>query len=373
MQRNSWKKILLAVVALAIVGVALRGWKGSHEKAHAARAPAEVPVKVALATRGDLDLALKVIGRAEAYSTVTVQSRVNGQLQSLAFVPGGRVKAGQAIARIDPSLLQAQLDQARGELAKDQAQLTNAQAVLVRYTPLLAKGYVSKTDYDNYKANVGVYAASVKADKAAVEMAQTQLGYARIVAPVDSIAGAPLVYPGAQVSANSTDLVVLNQVRPIYLTFAVPESALDGVRAAYARGKVAVGVSVPGAKGAPLAATLDFINNAVDTSTGTIQLKAEYPNADDRLTPGQFVQVSLPTTRLANVVTVPVEALQNSPDGSFVFVVGADGRVQQRMVATGQGSGGRLVISKGLDGGEQVVTDGQMLLTNGTRVKVVKG
>jgi multidrug efflux system membrane fusion protein len=232
---------------------------------------------------------------------------------------------------------------------------------------------VSKTDYDNFKANVGVYAAAVKADQAAVEMARTQLGYARIVAPVDSVAGAPMVYPGAQVSANSTDLVVLNQVRPIYLTFSVPESALAGVKAAYARGKVPVSAAIPGGKGAPLQATLDFINNAVDPGTGTIQLKAVYPNVDDRLTPGQFVQVTLPTTRLTNVVTVPVEALQNSPDGSFVFVVDADGRAQQRMVTAGPGSGGRLVIEKGLNGGERVVTDGQMLLTNGTPVKVVTG
>jgi multidrug efflux system membrane fusion protein len=175
------------------------------------------------------------------------------------------------------------------------------------------------------------------------------------------------------VSANSTDLVVLNQVRPIYLTFSVPESALDGVKAAYARGKVSVSAAVPGSKGAPLEATLDFINNTVDAGTGTIQLKAEYPNTDDRITPGQFLQVTLPTTRLPNVVTVPVEALQNSPDGSFVFVVNADDTVQQRMVTAGADSNGRLVISKGLAGGETVVTDGQMLLTNGTHVKVVQG
>ena len=373
-QRMSWKKLVALLVAVVLVVLAARGWSNRGKAGAGKPAAAQaVPVKVAVAQRGDLDLSLKVIGSVEAYSTVTVQSRVSGQLESLAFVPGGRVKAGQVIARIDPSLLQAQLDQARGNLAKDQAQLANAQQVLRRYTPMLAKGYVAQTDYDTYKANVGIYAASVKADQAAVEMAQTQLGYARIVAPVDSIAGAPLAYPGAQVSANSTNLVVLNQVRPIYLTFSVPESALAGVKAAHARGKVMVSATIPGAKGPPLEATLDFINNAVDASTGTIQLKAVYPNTDDRLTPGQYVQLQLPTTRLANVVTVPVEALQNSPNGSFVFVVGADGSVQQRMVATGQSSGDRLVVEKGLDAGEQVVTDGQMLLTNGTHVQVVKG
>jgi multidrug efflux system membrane fusion protein len=373
MQHKPWKKLVLVVVVLAVIGLVLHGWLGGNGTSATVKTPAAIPVQVALAQRGNLDLSLQVIGRAEAYSTVTVQSRVSGQLQSIAFTPGGHVHAGQMIAKIDPSLLQAQLDQSRGNLARDQAQLANAQAVLHRYEPLLAKGYVSKTDYDNYKANVGIYAAAVKADQAAVEMARTQLGYAQIVAPVDSIAGAPLVYPGAQVSANSTDLVVLNQVRPIHLTFAVPESALAGVKTAAARGTVAVSATIPGTQGAPLAATLDFVNNAVDTSTGTIQLKASYPNADDRLTPGQFVQVTLPTTRFTNVVTVPAVALQNSPNGNFVFVLDANDTVQQRMVTLGPGSGDRVVIAKGLAGGERVVTDGQMLLTDGAHVRVAAG
>ena len=373
-QRISWKKPVALLVVVALAALAAHTWSDRGKAAPGKPAAAQaVPVKVARAERGDLDLSLKVNGYAEAYSTVTVQSRVSGQLQAVAFTPGGRVHQGEVIARIDPSLLQAQLDQARGNLAKDQAQLANAEQVLRRYTPMLAKGYVAKTDYDGYRANVGIYAASVKADQAAVEMAQTQLGYAQIKAPVDSIAGAPLVYPGAQVSANSTNLVVLNQVRPIHLTFSVPESALDGIKAAAARGSLAVSVQVPGATTAPIPATLDFINNAVDSGTGTIQLKASYANGDDRLTPGQFVQVTLPTARLHDVVTVPVTALQNSPNGSFVFVVGADGAAQQHMVTAGTSNGGRIVIEKGLAGGEQVVTDGQMLLTNGTRVQVVAG
>jgi multidrug efflux system membrane fusion protein len=361
---------LLAVVALA--AWVAHAWS-NHGKSAASRSTAAhaVPVKVATASRGDLMLSLTVSGYAEAYSTVTVQSRVSGQLQSIAFAPGGHVLKGEVIARIDPSLLQAQLDQARGNLAKDQAQLANARQVLRRYTPMLAKGYVSKTDYDSYEASVGIDAAAVKADRAAVEMAQTQLGYAQIVAPVDSIAGAPLAYPGAQVSANSTNLVVLNQVRPIHVTFAVPESALAGIRAAAARGKLAASVRVPGTHGAPLQADLDFINNAVDVSTGTIQLKASYANADDRLTPGEFVQVTLPTARLHDVVTVPATALQNSPNGSFVFVVDADGKARQRMVVAGESNGGNIVIEKGLSGGEQVVIDGQMLLTDGAKVQVV--
>lgn len=369
-QRISWKKPVALMAVAVLTAWLAHGWL-ADDKAKAPKPVAVVPVKVARAERGDLDLSLTVNGYAEAYSTVTVQSRVSGQLQSIGYAPGGRVAKGAVIARIDPSLLQAQLDQARGNLAKDEAQLANAKQVLRRYTPMLAKGYVSKTDYDGYQANVGIDAAAVKADSAAVEMAQTQLGYAQIRAPVDSIAGAPLVYPGAQVSANSTQLVVLNQVRPIHVSFAVPESALSAVRIATSHGPLALAVQVPGASTKPLAATLDFIDNAVDTTTGTIQLKASYANADDRLTPGQFVQVTLPTAKLHDVVTVPATALQNSPQGSFVFVLDADGRVQQRMVTTGSGNGARIVIAKGLAGGEDVVTDGQMLLTDGARAQVV--
>ncbi|MFC5581617.1 efflux RND transporter periplasmic adaptor subunit [Rhodanobacter terrae] len=370
-QHKSWRKLALAVVALTVVGFVAHALLGGGGKAAPAAAHAAVvPVKVARAQRGDLDLSLKVIGSAEAYSTVNVQSRVSGQLLSLSFKPGGRVRQGETIIRIDPSLLQSQLDEASGNLAKDQAQLINAQAVLKRYAPLLAKGYVAQSDVDTYKANVGIYTSSVKADKAAVELARTQLSYAQIHAPVDSIAGAPLVYPGAQVTANNTNLVVLNQVSPIYITFSIPQSALAGLKASYARGALPVTAKIPGSRSV-LQATLDFINNAVDTSTGTIQLKASYANTDDQLTPGQFVEVSLPTTRLTNVVTVPVVALQNSPNGSFVFVVDADGAVQQRMVTAGESSGDRIVISKGLNGGEQVVTDGQLLLVNGTRVRIV--
>ncbi|OOG59633.1 efflux RND transporter periplasmic adaptor subunit [Rhodanobacter sp. C03] len=373
MQRNTWKKFVLVVVMLAVIGIGAHYLLGSAGKSAAkdhATTAQTVPVKIARAQRGNLDLSLKVIGSAEAYSTVNVQSRVDGQLLSLSFKPGGRVRQGETIIRIDPSLLQSQLDQALGNLAKDQAQLVNAQSLLKRYTPLLAKGYVAQSDVDTYKANEGLYAASVKADNAAVELARTQLSYAQIHAPVDSIAGAPLVYPGAQVSANSTNLVVLNQVRPIYITFSIPQSALAGLKASYARGALPVTAKIPGSQSA-LQASLDFINNAVDTSTGTIQLKASYANTDDELTPGQFVEVTLPTTRLTKVVTVPVVALQNSPNGSFVFVVAADGTVQQRMVTAGESSGNQIVIDKGLDGGEQVVTDGQLLLVNGTHVHVV--
>jgi multidrug efflux system membrane fusion protein len=370
--QSSFKKSLWVIALLVLVAVIARFVLHGAEKPKtqpADRKAQEVPVRVATAQRGDLDLSLKVIGSAQAYSTVTVQARVAGQVQTLAFKPGGHVHRGQTIIRIDPSLLQAQLDEALGNLARDQAQRVNAVAVRKRYEPLLAKGYVSKSSIDTYNANVGLYTAVVKSDQAAVEFARTQLGYAQITAPFDSIAGAPLAYPGAQVAANSTPLVVLNQVQPIHVQFAVPESDLAGLKAAYARGPVAVAVTLPGSKQV-MQARLDFINNAVDSSTGTIQLKAAFDNADDQLTPGQFVEVSLPSTQLSHVVTVPAVALQHSPKGSFVFVLDVANKVHQRMVTVGVSTSDRVVISTGLNGGERVVTDGQLLLVDGARVQV---
>jgi len=373
-----WKKLLLIVLALALLGVAMIVFRGRQEAAPAlgkggGAQSGEVPVQVATATRGDVDLSLKLVGRAEAFSTVTLRSRVSGQLQTLAFKPGAQVKQGELLIQIDPSLLKAQLDQARGAVARDQAQLVKAQADQQRYSDMLAKGFVSKADYDTYQANLGIAKATLQSDRAAQETAQTQLDYARIVAPFDGVIGSPLVWPGAQVTADSTDLVVLNQIEPIRIAFSIPEESLAALRAAQARGEVAVQAAIPGDKGQALAGKLEFIDNAVDATTGTIVIKGRFDNADHRLTAGQFVQVTLPTTRIANAVSVPVEALQSSAKGSFVFVLGRDGKVQQRYITPGPTAGAQLVIDKGLEPGEQVVTEGQMLLVDGAHARVKTG
>ncbi|WP_426690188.1 efflux RND transporter periplasmic adaptor subunit [Rhodanobacter ginsengiterrae] len=365
----SWKKIVLVLALLLAVAVAVHVGRGA-DSGTTARAPMPVPVEVAKATRGDIELSLKLVGRVEAWSTVTMRARVSGQLQSLSFTPGGLVRKNSVLAQIDPSLLAAQLDQARGNVARDQALLQKARADQRRYADMLGKGFVSRADYDLYQANLAVAKANLQSDRAAQELAQTQLAYARIVAPFDGIVGAPLAYPGAQISADTTDIVLLNQVEPVRVAFNIPEDSLPAVRAARQQGPLAVQAGISGDRAAPLSGTLDFIDNAVDASTGTIVLKARFDNADHRLTPGQFVQVSLPTTRLADVVSVPVHALQSSTNGSFVFVLGADNKVQQRYVSTGPTSAGRTVIDKGLKGGEQVVTEGQMLLVDGSAVTV---
>lgn len=369
----SWKKIVLVIVALLLVAWAMHyGWGVSRRKP-SVHAAASVPVEVSTAERGDVELSLSVVGSVEAWSTVTMRARVSGQLQSLSFKPGALVHKGDVLAQIDPRLLKAQLDQARGSVARDQAQLQKASADNQRYTDMLGKGYVSRADYDLYKANLAVAKAALQSDRAGQELARTQLDYARIVAPFDGVTGAPLVYPGAQITADSTDMVVLNQIEPVRVAFNIPEDSLPAVRAALAQGAVAVSVTVAGDHAKPLVGKLGFIDNAVDATTGTIVLKAKFDNADHRLVPGQFVQVQMPTTTLKNVVSVPVQALQSSTGGSFVFVLGNDHKVHQRGVTTGPSTDGRTVIDKGLAGGERVVTEGQMQLVDGSTVTVQKG
>lgn len=367
----SLKKFLLIVAVLGLVAL-LVFWYGHHRAASnkPAAAPAAIPVKVAVATRGDVDLSLTQVGSVEAWSTVTVSSLVDGQLQSLAFVPGAHVHKGDVIAQIDPRPLRAQLDQAIGNVARDQANLVKARADLARYAPLLAKGYVAQTDIDTYKANLGIAAAALQSDRAAQEFAQTQLGFTRITAPSDGVLGAPLVYPGAAITANTTGIVVLNQIEPVWVAFALPQDSLPAVRQAKMRGAVTVQAQLDGDSGKPISGTLEFINNAVDATTSTITLKARFDNADGRLTPGQFVNVTLPTTRIANAVSVPVVAIQNSSTGSFVFVLKPDGMIEQRPVTTGTSTADRTVIDKGLAAGEQVVVDGQMLLVDGSHARV---
>lgn len=371
MSRNQRVILLLVLALLVVAALFVRAhWKDGGGADRKARQPESVPVQVETAQRGDLALTLSVIARVEAWSTVTLRARVSGQLQSLAFTPGAHVHKGDLLAQIDPSLLKAQLDQARGLVARDRAQLQKALADQQRYTDLLSKGFVSKADFDTYKANLAVARAALQSDLAAQELAQTQLDYARIVAPFDGMVGAPLVWPGAQVSADATDLFVLNQDDPVRVAFNIPQDALPAVRESLAKGVLPVSASVAGDHGKPLEGRLTFIDNAVDPTTSTITLKARFDNGDRRLTPGQYVRATLPTTQLRQVVTVPVAALQSSSKGSFVFVLGTDGKVRQRYVTPGPSQGDRLVIDKGVAPGERVVVEGQMLLEDGARAHV---
>ncbi len=376
MQRSPRKKFILIVGLVAVVAIGVSVWRhdagGKDAQKPGKSASAGVPIASAVATRGEIDLSLKVIGRAEAYSTVNVRSRVNGQLDSIAFTPGTHVKKGDLLARVDPRPLQAAYDQAQGNVARDQAQLVKAEADLGRFENMLGKGFVSRADYDLYKANLGVARATLESDRAAARAAQTQLDFTTIVAPFDGVTGAPLAYPGATLTADTTDIVVLNQIDPIRVAFSIPEDSLAAVRNSLRRGPLPVHAKIPGDEGKPLEGELEFIDNAVDVTTGTIVLKGRFANADGRLTAGQFAEVTLPTTRLSDAISIPVVALQSSTGGTFVFVVKPDNTVEQRTITTGATSADRVVVDKGLQAGERVVTEGQMLLVDGARVRVDK-
>ena len=361
--------VLLGLIAFAFVG---RGEKQQGGRAGRGAQGKPIPVKVVPAARGDVELALDVIGRVEAASTVTMRARISGQLETLEFEPGQKVKRGQVLARIDTSLLEAQLKQAQAVLQKDDAQLVKARADVARYGEIAVKGYVSKIELDQYHANLAIAEAVVKQDKAAVELARTQLSYAVVTAPFDGVAGAPLAYPGAMVAADQTDLLVINQVQPVNVAFSVPEASLGALKKALAQRAVEVEARVQGDERA-LSGAVTFVDNAVDQSTGTIVMKASFANPDGALTPGQFVNVRLPTTRIPDAVNVPVTALQNSPTGPFVFVLRPDGTVEQRGVTTGPTADKRLVIEQGLAQGEQVVIEGQLLLVPGAKATVAGG
>ena len=257
-------------------------------------------------------------------------------------------------------------------MAKDQAQLENAKAEADRYTKLFQEGIVSKEQYDSMRTNADVLAASVRADKAAIEKAGIDLSYCTIRSPIDGRTGALLVQPGNLVKDNDASLVVVNQIHPIYVTFSVPEQSLADIKRYRAAGPLRVEAIIPSQEQNPAHGVLTFIDNAVDNTTGTIKLKATFDNPDNRLWPGQFVNVALTLTSQPNAVVVPSQAVQTGQVGQYIFVVGQDMTAEYRPVVTGSNIYGETVIQKGIQDGETVVTDGQLRIVPGMKVAVKK-
>jgi multidrug efflux system membrane fusion protein len=289
---------------------------------------------------------------------------------SVPFAEGKSVAAGAMLVQLDPADFQARAKQAEANLARDQALLAKARADVARYQSLLEQQFIAQEKVADMRANMEAAAAVVQADQAALELARLQLSYTSIRAPFAGVAGAKLVYPGATVKINDTVLAVLNRVRPLYVSFAVPEKYIPAIRAAQARGRLNVLVGVPGDKQVPGEGNVVFLDNAVDPATGTLRMKAEIANSGDKLTPGQFLAVSLRLDTLHNAVVVPAEAVQQGPDGAFIYVLAADGGAQMRKVDVAQVRDGQAAIGKGLASGETVVTDGHSRLTPGAKVKV---
>jgi|YelNatPaOPRAMG01_1025707.scaffolds.fasta_scaffold01498_12 multidrug efflux system membrane fusion protein len=351
----------------AVAGCSRGGNEGYVSNMH-------VPVLVAKAVRKTVADEIHAIGKVEAHSTVDIKAQINGQVLEVHFHEGQDVKKGDLLFTIDPRPYQAALLQAQANLAKDQAQLAQAKADYERYAYLLKKRVGSQQQYDQALAAYQGLKASVAADEAAVQTAQVNLSYTRIHSPIDGRTGNLIVHAGNLVKANAdTAMVTINQIRPVYVDFSIPEKDLDQVRANMAEHPLPVFVTTPTDKDERERGYLSFIDNQVDSTTGTILLKGTFKNANERLWPGQFVNVTLIVRRMPDQVVVPSQAVQTGQDGSYVFVVGEKMKAEMRKVVLGATVGGDTVVARGLKAGETVVTDGQLRLVPGATVIIKQG
>lgn len=365
------RAVLLVVAVLAAgAGAAWYQSKTGTPAARKGQTPPPVPVRLAQATLQDMPLRLEITGRTEAYETVTLKSRVDGQVLSVIFTAGQPVRQGDVLLRLDPADFQARLDQAQANQARRQAQLAKARADVERYVALRAKGFVSEEKVSEMRASAAAIEATARADAAAVELTRLQLSYTTIKAPFAGVVGAKLVAPGAAAKVNETTLAVVNRVRPLYVGFAVPEKYLPLLKAGMGseRKSMKAEISLPGTDAA-WEGEVRFLDNGVDVATGTIQLKAVVTNDDEKLLPGQFVGVSLVLDTLKGAVVVPAEAVQQGAAGPFVFVTREDDTVELRKVGVTSVQKQFAIIAEGLAGGETVVTEGHLRLTPGAKIK----
>ena len=341
---------------------------GCSKPAPATRPP--VAVTVAAAELGAAPYVVMANGLVEPMQTVAVQSQVGGVLNRVRFREGDEVRAGQLLFEIDPRPFQAALDQARAVLARDEAQSENARRDAERYSALVLKDFVTKSQADQAAANAVAQKQVVEADRASLANIQFNLDNATIRAPIAGKTGSLLVKQGNLVKPGSAPpLVVINQIHPIYVRFTVPERELEQVQKYKAHGTLRV-LATPRGEVVPVPGTLSFVDNGVDTTTGTVTLKAQFENADNRLWPGQFVATALELFVDTAAILVPATAVQNGQDGPFVFVVDAQGKANMQAVSVGRAVGDRTVIEKGLSAGARVVTDGQSRITPGSTVDV---
>ncbi|AVQ84136.1 MULTISPECIES: efflux RND transporter periplasmic adaptor subunit [unclassified Variovorax] len=370
-RRSTW----LATAALVLV---LGGgtWALTHHSAHAAKpeaAQAAPPVQVTTARvkQQDVQVYRSGIGTVASMATVTVKARIDGQLDKVGFVEGQDVKAGQMLAQLDPRTLQAQLAQAQATRAKDQATLANARADLKRYTTLIAQDAATQQQLDTQKALVNQLEATVQNDAAQVKYAEVQLSFTRISSPMDGRVGARLVDPGNIVHAADTNgLVVINQIDPIAVQFTLPEDAVQDINRLQQKSSQPLTVVAYDRSGAQMLGTgkLILLNNQIDTTSGTVQLKGSFANPQHSLWPGQYVNVRLQLDRRPDSLTVPAAAVQRGQDSTYVWVVDDQNKVGNVPVHVVQIADGTAVIDKGLSANQRVVVDGQYKLKPGATV-----
>jgi len=333
-----------------------------------------VPVLAAKVVQKTVADTIRAIGRVEAFSTVDVKAQINGQVMQVHFLQGQDVKQGDLLFTIDPRPFEAALQQAQANLAKDRAQYHEAAADEQRYLTLLRENVGSRQQYDQVEATAASLSASMQADEAAVQTARLNLEYTEIRAPIDGRTGDLLVHAGNLVKPDAdTAMVVINQVHPVYVDFSIPEQKLPDVREFMAEQKLAVQVSLPEQEGPLESGELSFVDNSVDSKTGTINLKGEFANADSRLWPGEFVNTTLVLREHPGAILVPSQAVQTGQQGSFVFVVEPDMKATIRPVVIGESLDNQTVVTSGLKPGETVVTDGQLRLIPGATVTIKSG
>jgi len=368
--------IIIAATLIAAGGIALAAThlRGAAEPAQAAVAPPAVPVVAGTVHQGDVPIYLRGVGTVIAYNNVIVRSQVTGQIIKIAFTQGQTVHQGALLAEIDPRPYQAQLDQATANRDRDQAQVINAQANLGRYTSLQQKGYASTQLVDTQNAQLAQLQAMVKSDEGVIEQAQTNLSYTKLTAPIDGVTGIRQIDIGNIIHPTDPNgLVDLTQVQPISLIFSLPQTDFVETQQQMAKGPLTVLAYSQDDKTRLDQGKLDLIDNQIVQTTGTIRLRASFPNAKRLLWPGELIDGRLLLDTRHDGLTIPASAVQQGPNGSFVWVIGSDETVQTRPVTISQIGEGQALVESGLQANEKIVAQGQYRLVAGVRVQELQG
>ncbi|HEY3920292.1 MAG TPA: efflux RND transporter periplasmic adaptor subunit [Stellaceae bacterium] len=373
MRQVIWAGALLGAVTAAAVLYDVAAPGSAHSQASDRPASAGVPVRIATAAVKSTPIEFDTIGNVQTIASVAIKSRLDAVIDQVLVKDGQFVKAGDVLFKLDSRAAQAQVDQAAATLARDQVQLANANRNFDRDKQLLSKDFVSHQQYDNDSATAAALDATVKADQAQLENAKVLLSYYTITAPIDGRVGLIAIKRGNSIKSNDVPLATVNQIQPIYVSFALPQNDLPELRTALAQGPVPVKVLAQGDKGVPVEGKVAFFENAIDATSGTITVRAAFDNAEQRLWPGQFVNVSVLVRTDPDALVIPPAAVQIGQSGTYVFVIKDDNTAETRPVTVDRTVNGLAVIGKGLKAGERVATDGQLRLSQGTHVQIVTG
>src|SRR5580658_5054264 len=363
--------IYYAVAGLAVVAIVAGFVFLRHGKTTTVAGPPKVPVTITEATQHDVPIYYDALGTVQAFNTVAIRAQVTGQIVSIDFRQGQDVRTGDVLAKIDAAPFQASLNQSVAKKSEDEAQLVDAEKDLARFTTLVKKDFETQQNVDLQQAKVDQLKATIDADQGAIDAAQTQLNYATIIAPIDGVVGFRQVDLGNIIHTTDVNpLTVLTQVKPCNVMFTLPQSDLGPVREAMLHGSVSVLAFDQDDKEQLAQGRLLLINNQIDQATSTIQLKAEFPNEDERLWPGEFVRVRILITTHKDAVTIPPIAIQRGPDGLYAWVIKPDNTVEQRPINAQTVNDDTAIVTKGLALGEHVVVTGQSRLDEGTHVDI---